>query len=71
MTDIPIVNDITALGLLALVLILGYYTLNKLFHILTEHLQKMVNRQDRMIELLGECLENRSIRESFQNLDDD
>lgn len=59
MQEIPIVNDITALGLLALVLILGYYFVNKVLRILTEHLQRSVRRQDQMIELLERCLNNR------------
>jgi len=68
MTDIPLLNDFTALGLLGLVLVLGYYTLNKLFKILTEHLEKMVRRQEQTIELLRECLNQKSaIKESFSD----
>lgn len=71
MNELPIINDITALGILALVLVLGYYMANKLFRILTEHLERMVRRQDTMIELLADCLKASAIQESFQNMDDD
>jgi len=64
MTDIPIINDITALGILTMVLILGYYFIQKIMKILTEHLERMVRRQDETIELLRECL---SIKESFSD----
>jgi len=69
MTEIPLLNDFTALGLVALVLVLGYYMITKLLRILTEHLEKTVRRQDTMIELLRECLMAQAVKESFHNLD--
>lgn len=72
MDQLPLINDITALGLLAMVFILGYYFLGKVFKILTNHLEKMVRRQDETIRLLEECLQGRSdIKESLQNIDDE
>lgn len=66
MTEIPLINDITTLGLLAMVLVLGYYTFNKMFKILTDHLERTVRRQDKMILLLQECLAERpAIQESY------
>jgi len=71
MTQLPIINDITALGLLALVLVLVYYTLNKLFRILTEHLERTIRRQDDMLDLLARCLDQKSaIKESFSDKND-
>lgn len=72
MEQLPLINDITALGLLSMVFILGYYFLGKVFKILTNHLEKMVRRQDTMIALLRECLrQNPDIKDSLQNLDHD
>lgn len=72
MDQLPLINDITALGLLAMVFILGYYFLGKVFKILTNHLEKMVRRQDETIRLLEECLQGRSdIKESLQKPDND
>lgn len=72
MSEIPIVNDITALGLVALVLMLGYYFLQKVFRILTDHLERMVRRQDQTILLLQKCIDsNLAIKESLQNIEPD
>lgn len=72
MSELPIVNDITALGLVALVLMLGYYFLNKLFQILTDHLERMVDRQERTIVLLESCLQQKQpIQDPLQNMGED
>lgn len=71
MIEIPIVNDITALGLLAMVLILAYYTLNKVFGILVQHLDRQTKRTEEMIVLLQRCVDhNHPIKDPFSSEDD-
>jgi len=70
MSELPLINDVTTLGLLAMVLILGYYTLNKLFRILVEHLTRQEAQQEEMVILLRECLGRSSpIKESYSSDD--
>lgn len=59
-------SDITALGLVALLIMVAYYSLNKLFRILTNHLERMFQQQDNTNMLLLKCAEQlEAIQESL------
>jgi len=63
-------NDMTAMGLTALVIVLGYYAVQKLGGIFANHLERANELQMRTVFLLEKCaVELDAIKESLQKPD--
>lgn len=63
-------TDFTALGLVALMIVLGYYAVQKLGTILTKHLARQNRLLERIEVNLLACIDRLDhIQESFQKVD--
>jgi len=70
MNEPQLISDVTALGLLALAMVLVYYALQKLFTMLTNHLERQTTAINQLSVNLMACLERlEHIQESLQKAD--
>lgn len=63
-------NSLTPLGLVALMVVLGYYAVQKLGTILTQHYERQQDTLNRLLVAMTACAERLDdIQESLQNTD--
>lgn len=66
----PIIETITPLGLVALMIFLGYYAVQKIGNILTQHYQRQTELLNQINITMMACAQRlQDIEESFQKLD--
>ena len=69
MEQLPLIDNLTPLMLLALVLYFAWRAINKGFDIFDRHLERMSGSLEQLCEKLDDCLEETAIKESLQKSD--